>query len=140
MTLKYALKLDLKICYINVKAQKIDSSIFKTFEMVLASFQVEDKLEKARFFQETFLLANINMEVVLGILFLILSNADIQFTKKELTQKTYTIAETLPTTKQVEFIDKKKFAKEALDAESKTFVIYVAALKVLLSEITIYLS
>ena len=84
MMLAYALKLGLKICRINVGAQKIDGSILKTFGIVLASFQVEDKLGKIRFFQETFLLADINMEVVLGILFLILSNADIQFTEREL--------------------------------------------------------
>ena len=45
--------------------------------MVLANFQVEDKLEKTWFFQETFLLANINIKVVLGILFLTFSNVDI---------------------------------------------------------------
>ena len=53
--------------------------------MVLANFQVEDKLGRTRFFQETFLLANISTEVVLGMSFLTLSNADVQFVKKELT-------------------------------------------------------
>ena len=53
--------------------------------MVLASFQVEDKLGRARFVQETFLLADISAEVVLGMPFLILSNADVQFVEKELT-------------------------------------------------------
>ena len=52
--------------------------------MVLASFQVEDKLRKTWFFPETFLLADINVEVILSILFLALSNADVQFTKKKL--------------------------------------------------------
>ena len=47
MILGYALKLGLKICYTNVKIQKIDSSILKIFKMILASFQVKDKLEKA---------------------------------------------------------------------------------------------
>lgn len=55
------------------------------FEIVLARFQVKDKFERARFFQETFLLANISMEIVLGMLFLTLSNVNIQFLKKELT-------------------------------------------------------
>ena len=45
--------------------------------MVLADFQVEDKLGRARFFQETFLLADISMEVVLGMPFLTLNNANI---------------------------------------------------------------
>ena len=53
--------------------------------MVLADFHMEDKLGKARFFQETFLLANIDAEVVLSMPFLTLNNADVQFVKKELT-------------------------------------------------------
>ena len=52
------------------------------FRIVLADFQLEDKFKRARFFQKTFLLANINTEIVLGMLFLTLSNADIQFVKK----------------------------------------------------------
>ena len=53
--------------------------------MVIAGFQVEDKLSRARFFQKSFLLANISMEVVLRKLFLIFSNANMQFAKKKLT-------------------------------------------------------
>ena len=77
MTPGYALKLGLKICPIDGEAQKIDDSTLKTFGMVLASFQVEDKLRRARFFQETFLLANFSIKVVLEISFLTLSNANI---------------------------------------------------------------
>ena len=61
--------------------------------------------------------------------FLILSNADIQFAEKELTQRFYTVAEILPTIKWVELIDKKKFVKAVPNEESKTFVVYVAALE-----------
>ena len=53
--------------------------------MVLASFQVEDKLNKARFFQKTFLVVDITSEVILGMLFLTFSNADVLFAKEELT-------------------------------------------------------
>ena len=97
--------------------------------MIIAGFQVEDKLGRARFFQESFLLAETSMEVVLGMLFLTLNNADIQFAEKELTWKSYTAAEALPTTNQVELIDKKEFAKPALDEEFETFVVYVAAME-----------
>ena len=96
--------------------------------MVLADFQVEDKLGKVRFFQETFLLADISAEVVLGILFLTLSNANIQFVEKKLTWRSYTTAKALPTTKLVKLINKKEFAKMALDGNSKTFFIHVASL------------
>ena len=79
MTLGYASKLSLKVRSTNVGVQKIDDSILETFKMVLASFQVEDMFEKARFFQKTFLLAKLNIKVVLGMLFLTFSNANIRF-------------------------------------------------------------
>lgn len=50
MTSIYVSKLGFKVCYTNVKAQKIDSSIFKTFEIVLTIFQIKDKLGITWFF------------------------------------------------------------------------------------------
>lgn len=43
ITLVYASKLDFQVRCANVGAQKIDDSTFKTFGMVMASFQVKDK-------------------------------------------------------------------------------------------------
>lgn len=57
--------------------QKIDDFIFKMFEMILASFKVEDKFEKTQFFQKTFLFAKLIIKVVLRVLFLTFKNADI---------------------------------------------------------------
>ena len=128
MTPAYAAKLGLKDRKTDIGPQKIDGSTLKTFGMVLADFQVEDKLGRARFFQKTFLLADISAKVVLDMPFLILSNADIQFVEKELTWRSYTTAMALPTTKRTELIDKKKFAKAALDENSETFLVYVAFL------------
>lgn len=106
--------------------------------MVLANFQIENKLRRARFFQETFLLANTSVEVILEMPFLALSNADIQFLKKKLTWRSYTIAEALPTTKRVELINKKEFVKAALDEELNTFVVHVEALEAPLAEMAIH--
>ena len=69
----------------NGNTQKIDGSLLKTYSMIIAAFQVLDKLGHSWFFQKTFLLTNIGMAVVLGMLFLTFSNADVQFTKKKLT-------------------------------------------------------
>lgn len=77
MTPGYALKLGLKTRPTNVGAQKINASSLKTFRRVLANFQIEDKLGQARYFQKAFLLADVGVEVVLGMPFLILSNANI---------------------------------------------------------------
>ena len=77
MTLAYTAYLGLKVRVTNVGAQKIDGSSLATYSMVIAAFHVIDKLGHSRFFQETFLLADITMEMVLGMPFFTLSNADI---------------------------------------------------------------
>lgn len=71
MTLAYASILGLRVYRINVKAQKIDCSILKTFEIVLASFYIENKLKKS-----WFLFADLSIKIVLRMSFLILSNAN----------------------------------------------------------------
>lgn len=71
--------------------------------------------------------------------FLSFINANLQFDTKKLTWKTYTTTKAIPITKQIELINKHKFAKMALDKISNTFVMYVTALETP-SEITIYLS
>ncbi len=97
--------------------------------MASAGFSLQDSLGRVRFFEDNFLLADISMEVVLGMLFLSLSNADFQFGAGELTWRSYTIAEALPIAKRVELIDKYEFAKAALGENSETFVVHFAALE-----------
>lgn len=58
ITLAYVAILGLKVQETNIRAQKVDGSTLDIFEMVLADFHVENKLGKAWFFQETFLVAN----------------------------------------------------------------------------------
>ena len=50
ITLAYNKQLGLQIWKTDVEAQKINSSLLRIFEMVIAGFQVEDRLGKARFF------------------------------------------------------------------------------------------
>ena len=56
-----------------------------------------------------------------------LNSMDIEFDTKSFTWRSYTTAKALPTAKWIERIDKQKFAKAALDKNSETFVIYIAA-------------
>ena len=126
MNLDFAWKLGLKVQKTNVGAQKIDGSALKTFGMVIANFQVEDKTNRPRFFQKTFPMVDTKFEVILGMPFLKISNVDVSFGKGTFMWKTYTTNETLPTTEQVQIIDKKDFVIAALDANSKTFVMHVA--------------
>ena len=85
MTPAYAKKLGLRVRKTNVGAQKIDGSTLETYGMVIAGFQVEDKLGRARFFQETFLVADTSVEVVFGMPFLTLSKVKVHFAELELT-------------------------------------------------------
>ena len=77
-------ELGLPIRPIDVGVQKIDGIILDTYGMVVAAFLVTDKVNRVRFFEETFLVANVSPEVVLEILFLILSGADVDFLDWEL--------------------------------------------------------
>lgn len=79
LTSAYTLKLDSKVYYTNVKAQKINALTLKMFKIVLASFNVEDKLKRPRFFQKSFLLADIKIKIVQKMFFLTLSGPNILF-------------------------------------------------------------
>ena len=50
MTLAYAKQLGLQVRKTDIEAQKIDDSLLRTFRMVIASFQVKDKLGRVWFF------------------------------------------------------------------------------------------
>lgn len=77
------------------------------------------------------------MDVVLGMPFLTFSNADIRFPEGDLTWRTYTATDALPTTKRVQIIDRKEFAKVALDLNDEIFVVYVVTIT---SEMNIHLA
>ena len=118
-------KLGLHIQKANVGAQKINGSTFETFEMIIADFQLEDKGSRPRFFQKIFLVANTKFEMILGIPFLKISNADIVFGERTLMWKSYITNKALLTTKQDQLVDPKKFIIAALDTNSTTFVLHV---------------
>ena len=87
---------------------------------------MKNKVGRPRFFQKIFLPAVIKFEVILKILFMKLSNADVLFNEKTLMRKTYIINKALTTMKQVQIIGKKNFVIAVIDADIKTFVIYMA--------------
>ena len=75
----FARKLEFLIRPTDVEAQKIDGITLNISEMIIAAFSVTDKANWVRLFEKIFLVANGSPEVVLGIPFLILSSADIDF-------------------------------------------------------------
>ena len=74
-----ARKLGLPIRSTDVGVQKIDGTMLDTFGMVVSAFSVTNKANQVRFFEETFLVANVSPEVVLWMPFLTLSGADVDF-------------------------------------------------------------
>ncbi len=98
--------------------------------MVVSTFSVLDKDERERFFKESFLLANMSPDIVFGMPFLTMSNADVDFQTRDLQWRSYTTGKIFPTTKRVELIGKKEFAAAALDPEHEAFVVHVVALNI----------
>ena len=96
--------------------------------MVVVAFLIENKTNRVRFFEETFLMANISPEVVFGILFLTLSSVDVDFSGRKLRWRTYTTEEVISITRRVELVDKKEFAAAALNLEHETYVVHVTSL------------
>ena len=123
----FAKQLSLSIRPTDVGAQKIDGTTLDTHGMVVAAFLVVDKANRVRFFEETFLVANVSSEIVFGMLFLTLSGADVDFLGWELWWKAYTTKKALPTTRRIKLVDKKKFAAVALDPKHETYVVHVAS-------------
>ncbi len=84
MSQAFAQQLGLKICKTNVGAQKIDGTTLETYEMVVSTFSMLNKDGMERFFEESFLLADIRPDIVFGMLFLTMSNADVDFQSRDL--------------------------------------------------------
>ena len=121
----FAKELGLSIRPTDIGAQKIDGTTLETYDMVVAVFSMEDKANRVRFFEKTFLVANISPEVVLEMPFFILSSADVDFLGHKLRWRTFTTKEALSTTRRVDLVSKKEFATAVLDSEHETHVVYV---------------
>ena len=122
-----AWELGLSIRPTDVRAQKIDGTILDTFRMVATAFSLTDKGNRVKFFEESFLVANVSPDVVLGMLFLTLSSADVDFLSRELRWRIYTTEEAFPTTRNIKLVGEKEFAAAAFDPEHETYVVYVGS-------------
>ena len=79
MNLAFASQLDLKIWKIIVKAQKINGTTLETYGIIVFTFFISNKDGRKRFIEESFLLAEAQPEIVLGMPFLTMSNANVNF-------------------------------------------------------------
>ena len=130
MSQVFAHQLGLTIQKTNFRAQKIDGTTLETYEMVVSTFSILDRDGRERLFEKSFLLADVKPEIVLGMLFLTMNNADVDFQARNLQWRSYTTRNVLPTTRQVELMEKKEFAAVALDPEHEAFVIHIVALSI----------
>ena len=123
-----AWELELPIKPTDIGAQKIDSTMLDIYGMVVTAFSVTDKVNQVRFFEETFLMANISSEIVFGMPFLTFNSADVNILGWELRWRIYTTEKALPTTRCIELVGKKEFAAVALDLEHETYVVQVGSI------------
>lgn len=84
MILGFVIKLGFTPKLTNVGPQKINNSLLAIYGMVIAGFLFQNSHGKVWFFEKTFLLANISMEVVLKMTFFIFNNANIEFGAEKL--------------------------------------------------------
>ncbi len=84
MSQTFALQLGLKIRKTNVGAQKINSTTQKTYGMIVSTLSILDQDDRKRIFKKSILLANVIPDLVFGMLFLIISNVDIDFQAQNL--------------------------------------------------------
>lgn len=90
ITPAFAIILDLTIRITNVEVWKIDCSSLKTYSIVSIGFFLQDSLGRDRFVEEIIMMGKINMKVVIKMVFLSLSNANIKFTSSKWTKAKYT--------------------------------------------------
>ena len=84
MSQVFARQLGLIIQKTHVRAQKIDKITLEIYQIVVFIFSVSDKDDKERFFEEDFLLVDIKPKIVFRMLFLTISNADVDFQVRDL--------------------------------------------------------
>ena len=63
----------------NIRVHKMYGNIIDIYGMRVAAFSMTKKANQVKFFEKTFLVANISLKIVYGMFFLILSNVDINF-------------------------------------------------------------
>lgn len=97
---------------------------------------MNDKNEKSQFFKETFLLADISMDIAFRIFFLILNNVKVNFSDWKLRSRSYIIVKAFFTIGQVELIEKKEFIATTYDLDNNIFIVHITSF----ASFNIYLS
>lgn len=74
----------LKVQKTNIGAYKIEDTTLKIYGIVVLTFFVLNKDARERFFEESFFWADVKPDIMLTMLFLIMSNANFYFQARDL--------------------------------------------------------
>lgn len=88
---------------------------------------MNDKAKKLWLFEEIFLLANISINIVLGIFLFTLSKTKNNFRNWKLNSRSYITIEALFTIKRVELIRDKELVSTVFDSDNKISIIYIVS-------------
>ena len=99
--------------------------MLNSYRILVVAFFVTNKVNRVKLFKETFLVANISPKIVFKMLFLTLSNVNVDFLGQELRWKTYTTKKALLIIRHVKLVGKIEFAIVALDSEYETYIVHI---------------
>lgn len=95
--------------------------------MIVSIFSVSDKNGKEKFFEKSFFLTDVNLDIVLGQFLLTMSNTKIDFQARDLQWRFYTIGNILSTPRRVELIGRKEFKVITLNPKHEALIVYIMA-------------
>ncbi len=98
--------------------------------MVVSTFSILDRDGRMRFFKNSFLLANIKLNVIFRMPFLIMNNINVNLKARNLQSRSYITTKVFSTIKKGELIGKKEFAAVTLDSNHEAIVVHIAALDI----------
>lgn len=93
--------------------------------MLVAAFSIINQAKNIRLFQETFLMANVNPDIIFKMFFFTLNSTNIYFLKKKVLMEILHYQESFFTIKQVKLVEKKEFVVVAFNLGYKTFIIFI---------------
>lgn len=127
---EYANKCGLTRLHTNIGLETIDHQPITTHGMGLVQFSVTDQVGQQRFFEETFLIADVPNAMVLGMPFLKLANPSIDWLAGTLDWREFNVQTAMMTTQRVELIEPETSIEEALQQNTQAYVVHATAFSV----------
>ena len=114
-----AKRMGLPLLNTNIGLSAIHGEAVEIYGMHYIEFQQDDNQGHVRYFQDTFLAADISTRMILDMSWLAMANPNIDQAKRTFKWREYTAAVALTTTYRVDVIEPEEFAKLALDKNAR---------------------